>query len=88
LWLQRRQWQNCKSKQAVRFDSKPILFWLQRDVDATGNFIHFLILSKLKLGLELKQKFAPKPQIKNNSTYPCKCEKVPSFTIVEFEGLA
>ena len=57
--------------------------WLQRDVDVTGNFIHFLILSKLKLGLELKQKFAPKPQIKNNSTYPCKCEKVPSFTIVE-----
>jgi len=26
LWLQSGQWQNCKSKQVVGFDSKPILF--------------------------------------------------------------
>ena len=52
------------------FDSKPILVWLQLYFAATGNIIHFLILSKLKLGLELKQKFAPKPQIKNNSPNP------------------
>ena len=49
------------------FDSKPILLWLQLYFDATGNFIHFLILSKLKLGLELKQKFAPKSLFLNNS---------------------
>ena len=28
LWLQICLWQNCKSKQAVCFDSKPILLWL------------------------------------------------------------
>jgi hypothetical protein len=32
---------------------------LKRDVDATGNFVRCLQLSKLKLGLELKQKFKP-----------------------------
>jgi hypothetical protein len=67
LWLQSGQWQNCKSKQAGgSFDSKPILLWLQRDVEATGNFVRCLQLSKLKLGLELKQKFAPKSLFLNN----------------------
>jgi len=42
---------------------------LQLYADAPGNAIRCLLLSKLKLGLELKQKFAPKPQITNNS-YP------------------
>ena len=41
------------------FDSKPILLWLQRNAEVTGNFIRCPILSKLKLGLELKQKFKP-----------------------------
>jgi len=51
--------ENCKSKQAS----------LQLYADATGNFVLCLQLSKLKLGLELKQKNPPKPQILNNS-YP------------------
>jgi len=107
LWLQSGQWQNCKSKQVVRFDFllftglKPVVnmcrsygtyylvsvfllfnsqfsggdvltlnrffLWLQQDVDATGNFVRCLQLSKLKLGLELKQKFAPKSLFLNNS---------------------
>jgi len=29
MWIQICLWQNCKSKQAVCFDSKPILMWLQ-----------------------------------------------------------
>jgi len=71
LWFHRGQWQNCKSKQVGgSFDSKPILLWLQQDVDATGNFVRCLQLSKLKLGLELKQKFAPKPTFLNNSKPP------------------
>jgi len=37
LWFQREQWQNCKSKQAVCFDSKPILLWLQLYAEVTGN---------------------------------------------------
>jgi len=57
------------------FDSKPILLRLQLYFDATGNFIHFLILSKLKLGLELKQKFAPKSLFLNNSTHPANVKK-------------
>ena len=71
LWFPWWQWQNCKSKQASgwSFDSKPILLWLQRDYEVTRNVIHCLLLSKLKLGLELKQKNPPKPQILNNS-YP------------------
>ena len=70
MWFHRGQWQNCKSKQVGgSFDSKPILLWLQQDVDATGNFVRCLQLSKLKLGLELKQKFAPKSLFLNNS-YP------------------
>ncbi len=40
---------------------------LQREAEATGKFVHYLILSKLKLGLELKQKITSKPQITNNS---------------------
>jgi len=87
LWLQRWQWQNCKSKQAIRFnskpillrwwsfDSKPILLWLQLYFDATGNFVLCLQLSKLKLGLELKQKFAPKPLFLNNSPHPANVKK-------------
>jgi len=49
--------ENCKSKQTVCFDSKPILLWLQRNAEVTENFVSCLQLSKLKLGLELKQKF-------------------------------
>jgi len=58
LWFPWWQWQNCESKQASGwgFDSKPTLLRLQRDFEATGNFVHCLLLSKLKLGLELKQK--------------------------------
>ena len=37
MWFQRWQWQNCKSKQAVCFDSKPILLWLQLYAEVTGN---------------------------------------------------
>jgi len=61
--------------------------WLQLYADATGNFVRCLQLSKLKLGLELKQKFAPKQRFLNNPTQLCKCEKGYSYTIVEFEGL-
>ena len=49
------------------FDSKPILLRLQLYFEVTGNVICCLLLSKLKLGLELKQKCLPKPQIPNNS---------------------
>jgi len=48
---------------------------LQRDSDETGNVIRCLLLSKLKLGLELKQKYPPKPQITNNS-YPTFLERL------------
>jgi hypothetical protein len=41
--------ENCKSKQAS----------LQLYAEATGNFVPYLQLSKLKLGLELKQKKTP-----------------------------
>jgi len=51
----------CQS--CERFDSKPILLWLQRDAEVTGNFVSCLQLSKLKLGLELKQKFNPEATI-------------------------
>ena len=40
---------------------------LQLYFEATGNVLHCPILSKLKLGLELKQKFAPKLLFLNNS---------------------
>ena len=49
------------------FDSKPTLLWLQRNAEVTGNFIRCPILSKLKLGLELKQKSTPKQPFLNNS---------------------
>ena len=42
--------------------NRPLL-WLQLYFDATGNVIRCPLLSKLKLGLELKQKYPPKPQI-------------------------
>jgi len=51
------------------FDSKPTLLCLQLYSEVTGNFVCCLLLSKLKLGLELKQKYSPKSQILNNS-YP------------------
>jgi len=38
------------------FDSKPTLLCWQLYAEVTVNFIHCLLLSKLKLGLELKQK--------------------------------
>ena len=61
LWFQRRQWQNCKSKQAGgSFDSKPILLWFATRCRGNKKFIFCPILSKLKLGLELKQKFVAK----------------------------
>ncbi|HQB50079.1 MAG TPA: hypothetical protein PLW33_05325, partial [Candidatus Cloacimonas sp.] len=40
---------------------------LQREAEATGKFVLCLQLTKLKLGLELKQKITSKPQITNNS---------------------
>jgi hypothetical protein len=58
---------NCKSKQAVCFDSKPILFVVATICRNNRKFIVCPILSKLKLGLELKQKFAPKQPFLNNS---------------------
>ena len=57
------------------FDSKPTLLCLQLYSDSTGNFVRCLLLSKLKLGLELKQKCPPKPQILNNS-YPTFLERL------------
>jgi len=41
------------------FDSKPTLLCLQLYSEVTGNFVCSLLLSKLKLGLELKQKYPP-----------------------------
>ena len=69
--------ENCESKQASgwSFDSKPTLLCLQLYSDSTGNFVRCLLLSKLKLGLELKQKCPPKPQILNNS-YPTFLERL------------
>jgi hypothetical protein len=61
---------------------------LQLYFEAAGNVIRRLQLSQLKLGLELKQKFAPKSLFLNNSTPHFWSEKILSFTIVEFEGLA
>ncbi len=49
--------ENCKSKQTVCFDSKPILFVVATKCRGNRIFIFCPILSKLKLGLELKQKF-------------------------------
>ena len=40
---------------------------LKRDAEVTGRFVSFLQLSKLKLGLELKQKITSKPLFLNNS---------------------
>jgi len=69
--------ENCKSKQASgwSFDSKPTLLWLQLYSEITRNVIRCLLLSKLKLGLELKQKYSPKSQILNNS-YPTFLERL------------
>ena len=49
--------------------NRPFL-WLQRDVEVTGNVFHCPILSKLKLGLELKQKFTAKSLFLNNPIPP------------------
>jgi len=57
------------------FDSKPNLLCLQLYSEVTGNFVRCLLLSKLKLGLELKQKYTPKSQILNNS-YPTFLERL------------
>jgi len=51
---------------------------LQLYAEATKNVIHCLLLSKLKLGLELKQKYPPKPQITNN-IYPTFLERKNAF---------
>ncbi|HPS60306.1 MAG TPA: hypothetical protein PLE33_03485, partial [Candidatus Cloacimonas sp.] len=73
LWLQRDAEvtgnlsfvRNCQS--CERFDSKPILLWFATKCRGNRKFIFCPKLSKLKLGLELKQKFAPKPPFLNNS---------------------
>ena len=67
--------ENGKSKQAVCFDSKPILFVVATICRSNRIFILCPILSKLKLGLELKQKFALKQPFLNNPTQLCKCKK-------------
>jgi len=67
--------ENCKSKQAVCFDSKPILFVVATICRSNRKCILCRILSKLKLGLELKQKFALKQLFLNNPTQLCKCKK-------------
>ena len=69
------------------FDSKPTLFVVETICRGNRKFILCPILLKLKLGLELKQKFALKQPFLNNPTQLCKCEKGHSYTIVEFEGL-
>jgi len=48
---------------AVGFDSKPILFVFETICRSNRKFILCPILSKLKLGLELKQKFHPETTI-------------------------
>jgi len=50
---------------------------LQLYSEVTGNFVCCLLLSKLKLGLELKRKYSPKSQILNNS-YPTFLERLGS----------
>jgi len=57
------------------FDSKPNLLCLQLYSEVTENFVCCLLLSKLKLGLELKRKYPPKSQILNNS-YPTFLERL------------
>jgi len=59
------------------FDSKATLLCLQLYSEVTGNFVCCLLLSKLKLGLELKRKYSPKSQILNNS-YPTFLERLGS----------
>ncbi len=56
------------------FNSKPTLLCLQLYSEVTENFVCCLLLSKLKLGLELKRKYSPKSQILNNS-YPTFLER-------------
>ena len=76
------------------FDSKPTLLCLQRDFEAIGNVIHCLLLSKLKLGLELKRKneilrrwsFDSKPTLSMFATRfwrNRKCYSLPSTFIAE-----
>jgi len=67
--------ENGKSKQAVCFDSKPILFVVATICRSNRKFILCPIQSKLKLGLELKQKFALKQLFLTNPTQLCKCKK-------------
>ena len=57
------------------FNSKPTLLCLQLYSEVIGNFVRCLLLSKLKLGLELKRKYSPKSQILNNS-YPTFLERL------------
>ena len=45
-----------KTSRGGSFDSKPTLLCLQLYSEVTGNFVCCLLLSKLKLGLELKRK--------------------------------
>ena len=51
------------------------LLCLQLYFEVTGNFVPCLLLSKLKLGLELKRKYPPKSLFPNNS-YPTFLERL------------
>ena len=64
-----------KTSRGGSFDSKPTLLCLQLYSEVIGNFVRCLLLSKLKLGLELKRKYSPKSQILNNS-YPTFLERL------------
>jgi len=59
LWLQRRQWQNCKSKQVVRFDSKPILFVVATRCRRNRKFHSFSDTFQAEARFRVKTKIRP-----------------------------
>ena len=67
LWLQRRQWQNCKSKQAVRFDSKPILFVVATRCRRNRKFHSFSDTFQAEARFRVKTKI--RPEVTNHEQF-------------------
>ena len=67
LWFQRGQWQNCKSKQAVRFDSKPTLFVVATRCRGNRKCISLSDTVKAEARFRVKTKIRPEVTISEQS---------------------
>ena len=63
LWLQSWQWQNCKSKQAVCFDSKPILLVVATKCRGNRKFYSMPLTVKAEARFRVKTKIRPEVTI-------------------------